>query len=307
MEFDAKWASEVEGLADGIRLRVLEHTLSQKGGYLCQACSSAEIFAALYHGLLNLPKLDSPLSPDPWRGVPGPDNPAHTGIKFNSNGLPGYDRFILSPAQYALVLYAALVEAHRMDEKGMLDYNRDGSSVEMIGAEHSPGMEATTGSLGQGISHASGIALALRLKKQTGKVVVFLSDGECESGEFWEAVQTASFHRLDNMLLIIDRNGCQCDGAMESVMNIEPFEARFRAFGCECVRIPGHDPLTLAKAVQMPHRSKPLAVICDTDPCHGLEFLRARRPKFHYVRFADDQEWLETKARYEALAKERER
>ena len=76
-------------------------------------------------------------------------------------------------------------------------------------------MEATTGSLGQGISHASGIAMALRLKRQTGRVVVFLSDGECESGEFWEAVQAAAFHRQDNLLLLIDRNGCQCDGAMK--------------------------------------------------------------------------------------------
>ena len=307
MEFDAKWAGEVCKIADGIRLRVLEHTVTQKGGYLCQACSSAEIFAALYHGLLNLPELETPLMPDPWRGVPGPGNPAVTGIKFNSGGLPGYDRFILSPAQYALVLYAALVETRRMDGEGMRAYNRDGGSVEMIGAEHSPGMEATTGSLGQGISHASGIAMALRLKRQTGRVVVFLSDGECESGEFWEAVQAAAFHRQDNLLLLIDRNGCQCDGAMTSVMNIEPFDDRLRAFGCTCLRVPGHDPLALAEAVLTPHEGRPLAVVCETDPCRGLAFLRTRRPKFHYIRFENEAQWLETKAFYETMAKERER
>jgi len=304
--YNQKWAEEVKNIAFGIRKRVFEHTISQKGGYLSQACSSGEIFAALYHGIMNLPEIERPILPEPFAGVPGPGNPAHTGIKFNSNGLPGYDRFIMSPAQYALVLYAALIETGRMDEAGMKAYNMDGSSVEMIGAEHSPGMEVTTGSLGQGISQASGIAMALKLKKQTGRVIVFLSDGECQSGEFWEALQAMSYHKQDNMLLIVDRNGCQCDGIMDNVMNIEPFDDRFRAFGCECRRIPGHDPLKLAEAVSLPHPDKPLAVICDTNPCHELEFLRERWPKFHYVRFTDDAQWKNYKARYEQLVKERE-
>ena len=81
--------------------------------------------------------------PDPWQGAPGPDNPIHTGIKFNSDGKEGCDRFIMSPAQYALVVYAALIETGRMDEAGMDAYNKDGGSVEMIGAEHSPGMEVS--------------------------------------------------------------------------------------------------------------------------------------------------------------------
>ncbi len=303
--FDAKWASEVDQLADRIRMRVFRFTVEQKGGYLSQACSSGQIFAALYHGLLNLPELDAPLMPDPWTGVPGPGKPAHTGIKFNSNGLPGYDRFIMSPAQYALVLYAALIETGRMDEEGMRVYNQDGGSVEMIGAEHSPGMEVTTGSLGQGISQASGIAMGLRLKKESGRVLVFLSDGECESGEFWEALQAASYHRQDNLVMVIDRNGCQCDGVMDRVMNIEPFDDRFRAFGCQCVRISGHEPLLLAQALQTEHPGKPLAVICDTDPCYGLAFLKERWPKFHYARFTSQAQWEDYRRRYEEMAKER--
>lgn len=304
-EFNAKWASEVDKLADGIRMRVFRFTVEQKGGYLSQACSSGQIFAALYHGLMKLPDMEAPLMPDPWRGVPNAERPAVTGIKFNSNGISGYDRFIMSPAQYALVLYAALIETGRMDEEGMRVYNKDGGSVEMIGAEHSPGMEVTTGSLGQGISQASGVAMALRLKREQGRVFVFLSDGECESGEFWEAVQAASFHKQDNLVMIFDRNGCQCDGVMDRVSNIEPFDDRLRAFGCECVRISGHDPLALAKSLETPHRDKPLAIVCDTDPCYGLEFMRERWPKFHYARFTSQEQWEDYKRRYEEMARER--
>ena len=188
----------------------------------------------------------------------------------------------------------------------MKDYNRDGSSVEMIGAEHSPGMEVTTGSLGQGISQASGIAMSLRLKGETGRVFVFLSDGECQSGDFCEALQAASCHGQDNLILVVDRNGCQCDGVMGPVMNIEPFDQRFRAFGCECVRIFGHDPLALAQAVATPHPGRPLAVICDTDPCYQMEFLQERRPMFHYVRFTQPGQGEDYRDRYEAMAKEAE-
>ena len=304
-KFGKKWEKEVLSIADGIRMRVFRFTVEQNGGYLSQACSSAEIFAALYNGLMKLPKINKPLMPDPWQGAPGPGNPVHTGIKFNSQGKEGYDRFIMSPAQYALVVYAALIETGRMDEEGMAVYNKDGGSVEMIGAEHSPGMEVTTGSLGQGISQASGIAMAYKLKKKKGKIFTFLSDGECQSGEFWEAIQAASFHKLDNMIMIVDRNGCQCDGIMKPVMEIEPFDERFRSFGCECVRIKGHKPLLLAEALNTPHRGKPLVVITDTSPYHALTFLKERSPKFHYIRFTNPKQREEYKKIYEEMKKER--
>ena len=134
--------------------------------------------------------------------------------------------------------------------------------------------------------------------------IVFLSDGECQSGEFWEALQAASFHRQDNLILVVDRNGCQCDGVMDPVMNIEPFDDRFRAFGCACVRIPGHDPLALAAALDTPHEGKPLVVVCDTDPCYQMEFLRERHPKFHYIRFTQPGQWEDYRDRCAAMAKE---
>ena len=203
----ASWQDEVKLVAAGIRRRVLEHTIRNNGGYLSQACSSAEILATLYVKVMDLGKIRAPLVPKPFPGVPGPDNTDYfTGASFNGPG-PDKDRFFLSPAQYALVLYAVLIETGRMAEEGLAQFNKDGSVVEMIGAEHSPGMETMTGSLGQGISQAAGIAMARRRKGEKGRVFIFMSDGEFQIGQTWEAVQAMAFHRLDNMVLFVDVNG----------------------------------------------------------------------------------------------------
>jgi transketolase len=284
------WKKRAESVAAGIRRRVLAHTLAHNGGYLSQACSSAEIFAALYTKILKLKPLDKPLMPSLFSGVPGPDHPAITGEAFNGGGDVKLDNFILSPAQYALVLYAALVETGRMDEEGMNVYNKDGGTVEMIGAEHSPGMELTTGSLGQGISQAAGIALARRIKQEMGRVIMFMSDGECESGEFWEAVQAASYHKLGNMLIYVDMNGFQCDGKRDTVMQIEPFDKRLESFGARVERISGHYLEDLVRVSELPQADTPTFVLCDTDPCRDMPVLKQRYPKFHYVRFVNSGE-----------------
>lgn len=297
-----EWTDQARKVAAGIRLRVLEHTVKQNGGYLSQACSAGELFAALFCRILNVAPAGEPLIPKPFRGTPGPGRKAVTGRVFNGSVFPEHDRFILSPAQYALVLYAALIETGRMSEIGMKEYNMDGGSVEMIGAEHSPGMEVTTGSLGQGISQAGGIALAKRIRGESGRVVVMLSDGECQSGEFWEAVQAISYHKLDNMLLFIDRNGYQCDGKMDTVMNLEPFDRRLEAFGAKVVSVDGNDLSAIAEASEQTTPGRPLAVICRTDPTCGLEILKERYPKFHYVRFSSEAERERYRKEYEKMA-----
>jgi len=218
------WQDDVKRVAAGIRKRVLEHTIKNNGGYLSQACSSAEILATLYVKIMDLGTIETPLVPQPFPGVPGPGNPDYfTGASFNGPG-PDHDRFFLSPAQYALVLYATLIETGRMAEEGLLQFNKDGSSVEMIGAEHSPGMETMTGSLGQGISQAAGIAMARKRKGERGRVIVFMSDGEFQIGQTWEALQSLSFLMLDNVVIFVDVNGFQCDGKMCTVMDIEPLD-----------------------------------------------------------------------------------
>jgi transketolase len=297
---DKTWQNEAQRVASGIRRRVLEHTLRQNGGYLSQACSSAEIFATLYTKVMRLGTVATPLVPRPFPGVPGPANPGYfTGASFNGPG-KDKDRFFLSPAQYALVLYATLIETGRMAEEGLLQFNRDGSSVEMIGAEHSPGMESMTGSLGQGISQAAGTALARRRNNEKGRVVVFMSDGEFQIGQTWEAIQAMSYHMLDNVIIYVDVNGFQCDGKMCNVMDIEPLDKRLHAFGCRVFRINGHDIRRLAEVGELSPDGRPIVVLCDTDAARGLEALKARAPKMHYVRFTSPEE----KERYGAALAE---
>ena len=293
------WKIRIETMAAGIRRRVLAHTLARNGGYLSQACSAAEIFASLYGKILKLAPLETPLLPGPLAGTPALGRPAVTGASYNGAGLPDCDNFILSPAQYALVLYAALIEAGRMDERGMEQYDRDGFTVEMIGAEHSPGMEVTTGSLGQGISQAAGIAWARKKKNETGRVVLFMSDGECQSGQFWEAVQAAAFHRLGNMLIFVDVNGFQCDGPMETVMQLEPFGLRLESFGARVFRIDGHDIDELIRLGELPDADTPTFVLCDTDPCRDMPVIKKRYPKYHYVRFLSSEEKAEYQTFYD--------
>ncbi len=284
--------SHIEKMARGIRTRVLEHTISNDGGYLSQACSSAEILASLYGRILKLGPVECPLVPQKFPGVPGPGNAAYrNGSCFHGEKSAEYDRFILSPSQYSLVLYAALIEAGRMDEHGLEHFNKDGSTVEMIGAEHSPGMEIMSGSLGQGISQGFGIAMGRKLKGESGRVVLFMSDGEFQIGQTWEALQAAVFHKLNNILIYVDVNGYQCDGRMEDVMNIEPLDERLEAFGIKTYRINGHDIDELVRTgTTGPDPEKPVCVLCDTNPSQGIEILAKRKPKFHYVRFANFDE-----------------
>lgn len=285
---------EATRVAAGIRRRVLEHVLKNNGGYMSQACSSAEILATLYTRVMNLGPVSKPILPDKFVGVPGQAGEDYRRGDFY-NGPQGreLDRFILSPTHYSLVLYAALVETRRMDEEGFKDFNKDGGILEMIGAEHSPGMEVMTGSLGQGISQAAGIALARKIKGDKGRVWVFMSDGELEPGQVWEALQFAVFYKLDNLGVYVDVNGYQCDGKTCDVMTIEPLEARFEAFGWKAFRVNGHDLSQLAAPASAPHEGKPFAVLCDTIPWWGVEPLKKRVPKLHYLRFTNDAERTE--------------
>ncbi|TYQ18180.1 UNVERIFIED_CONTAM: transketolase [Acetivibrio alkalicellulosi] len=282
---------QVRTVANGIRRRVLEHTILNKGGYLSQACSSAEIFAVLYTKILKLSKLKAPIVPKPFPGVPGPLNKDYfTGESYHGEKGAAYDRFYLSPSQYSLVMYTALIEVGRMSENGLSDFNKDGSSLEMIGAEHSPGMGLMGGSLGQCISQAAGIALSRKLKGEEGRVFVFLSDGECQSGQFWEAVQCMAYHKLDNMVMYVDVNGYQCDGKTSTVMNLEPFDKRLEAFGARVFRVHGHDIERLAALGKQKPDGRPLFILADTCPYKGIGILKTREPKFHYVRFTKDEE-----------------
>jgi len=291
--------SEVQRAAAGIRRRVMEYTIKNNGGYLSQACSSAEILSTLYLRLMNLGPSTAPMVPPPFSGVPGAGNPEYTrGAGYNGPGTPEFDRFFLSPAHYALVLYCVLIETGRMAPEGLLQFNRDGSRVEMIGAEHSPGFEMMGGSLAQTLSQAGGIATAGRMRGQPGRIWVFMSDGEFQEGQVWEAFQTLSHYHINNLCVYVDVNGQQCDGEVRNVMGIEPLDRRLQAFGARTVTVEGHDIDALTRAASTPCGGSPLVVLCYTDPCREIPLLEKRRPKLHYIRFKDEHELHEYRAYY---------
>lgn len=287
------WQDEVKRVALGIRRRVFEHTIKHQGGYLSQACSSADFLATLYVKTMHLGPSIAPLIPKAFAGPPGKNNPnSFTGAGYHGEPSSHLDRFFISPAHYALVIYAALVETGRLAPEGLAMFNQDGSSVEMIGAEHSPGMEVTTGSLAQGLSMAAGVALARKLKNDTGRIWVFISDGELQEGQTWEALQVIHHYRLNNMSIIVDMNGQQCDGVMESVLSLGNAAAKFAAFGAQVIDIDGHDIEAIHRAGQVYSEQGAVVILAHTNPCQGMEYLNRRRPKLHYVRFQSAQEAL---------------
>jgi transketolase len=287
-------------MADRIRLRVFEHVLANNGGYLSQACSSAELLAVLYSGAARLAPLPTPLAPTDFVAVPGPGLPRVSGGDFHGAKSPELDRVIISPAHYALVVYSALIEAGRLDESALASFNVDGSTVEMIGAEHSPGFETTTGSLAQALSTAGGIALARRMKKETGRVFVFMSDGEFQEGQTWEAFQALAFHKLNTVRVIVDVNGGQCDGPMESVMTIEPLAERLEAFGASVDTVDAHDVPALHVALTR-ETERPHVVLAYSNPTKDIPILEERRPSLHYLRFTGSEERDRYRTAYESM------
>lgn len=293
----------IQSIAHGIRQRVLAHTLANNGGYMSQACSSAELLSCLYGGLLSLGEVDEPIVPPEFRGVPHVgNNPVVSGAVFHGEPAADRDRLISSPAHYALVIYAALIETGRLEEAGLDKFNKDGSTVEMIGAEHSPGFETTTGSLAQAISQAGGIALGRKLNGETGKTWVFMSDGEFQEGQTWEALNAISWYQLSGMRVIVDVNGAQCDGPMDRVMNIEPLASRVEAFGWKVHQVDGHD-IDAVLAAGREESDTPSMILCYTDPVRGLPLMQERYPVLHYLRFTGPEERAKYEAAYEEMVK----
>ena len=298
------WNQEAAGVAAGIRRRVLAHVLRNGGGYMSQACSSAEILATLYTRVLKLGPSDAPAVPPAFSGVPSASNLSPwRGGQYNGPRAPNLDRFYFSPVHYSLCLYTALIEVGRLAPRALERFNQDGSTLEMIGAEHSPGVESTAGSLAQTLSVAAGAALARRLKGEPGRVWVFMTDGEFQEGQTWEALAAASHHGLGNLGAYVDVNGQQCDGAMAQVMGVEPLASRVSAFGARVREVDGHDLSALAAPAREPAGQSPLMVLARTDPCRGVEPLRARAPRLHYLRFRDAEE----RQAYQQLLEQMER
>jgi transketolase len=203
------------------------------------------------------------------------------------------DRFLLSCGHYAIALYAALIEAGILPEDELQTYGADNSRLPMSGmASYTPGMEVSGGSLGQGLPIAVGVSLGLKRKRSGSFVYNLLSDGELDEGATWEAALYAGSAKLDNLIAIVDVNNMQADGPSTAILDFEPLEPKFAAFGWHVQRLDGNDIGALVAAFDQTrgwHEPRPHVVICDTRMARGVPFLEERE-KSHFLRVEAD-EW----------------
>jgi len=262
-------AFSLEDRAYRIRRKALRMGEVQGQGYIAQALGIADVLAVSYFHAMR------------YR----PDDPEWE----------GRDRFLLSIGHYAIALYAALIEAGIVPADELESYGSDDSRLPMSGmAAYTPGMEITGGSLGHGLALAVGFCLGLKRKKSDSFVYCLFSDGELGEGSIWEGAWSASHHKLDNLIGIVDVNNQQADGPASQVTGFEPLDKRFEAFGWHVQRVDGNDIDALVKAFDAARalkEPKPRIVICDTKMAKGVPFLEARE-RNHFLR-VEPQEWTE--------------
>jgi transketolase len=235
---------------------VLEQSMRARVGHIGSALSISGILAALYEGAL---KVDRPDDLD-------------------------RDRFILSKGHAALALYAALHLRGWLTADQLDTYCADNTLLGVHPDSELTGVDFSSGSLGHGLSIGVGAALAARMQGSKRRVVVLVSDAECDEGSLWEAVMLAAHHRLGNLLAIVDLNGQQALGYTKDVLALDPLGDRWSAFGWDVLHVDGHDVPALTKAVaSVQNRSdSPHVVIAHTVFGHGVSYMR-NLIKWHYL------------------------
>ncbi len=244
--------SVVRQVAARMRLDIVEMIAEAGSGHPGGSLSAADIVAALYFGGV--------LHHDPGR----PD-------------MPERDRFVLSKGHAAPVLYAALAEAGYFGRDHLATLRKLGSILQgHPDSKKTPGVEVSTGSLGQGLSISVGLALGLALDESASRVFCLLGDGELQEGQVWEAAMAASHHGAGNLVAIVDHNGLQIDGACSEVMCLGDVEAKFRAFGWRVLGSDGHDVPALLETLAAARESDggvPTVVVCRTVKGRGVSFM----------------------------------
>jgi transketolase len=244
-----------------IRRIILEQSRRAHVGHIGSALSVADVIAALYGGILQIP---SPRDPD-------------------------RDRFILSKGHAALSLYAALHLRGWISCDDLNTFCGDGTLLGVHPEYILPGVDFSTGSLGQGLSVGSGAALAARLQGSARSVFVLLSDAECNEGSVWEAAMFAAHHGLGNLVAIVDLNAQQALGYTRDVLNMGPMADRWRAFGWDAREVDGHDPAAMRRAIpdRCDNARPPTVLIANTVFGKGVSFMESQI-KWHYLPLTDE-------------------
>jgi transketolase len=246
--------AELERYATVLRIHCVRMLAVAKSGHLDSSLSAADIVAALYHRVLRH----------------DPSNPKW----------PERDRFVLSKGHAAPIQYAALAQHGYFPADDLMGLRQIGSHLQgHPDMTRTPGIEVSTGSLGQGLSMCVGICLALRLDDLSDMSQVFclMSDGDCQEGESWEGAMAAAHYDLDNLTAIVDYNHLQTDGTTEEVMDTGDVRAKFEAFGWDAVEIDGHDMGAIVEALERSRTlDRPAAIVCQTKKGRGVSFMEDR-------------------------------
>lgn len=247
---DSSEIKQLRILATKSRIGAILGTFHAKSGHPGGSLSAADLFTYLYYKELNV----------------DPGNPQWE----------DRDRFVLSKGHCCPSLYAVLAMKGFFDWDELTNLRHVGSMLQgHPDMNKTPGVDMSTGSLGQGVSTACGMALAAKLDRKDYRVYTLLGDGEVEEGQVWEAAMFASHNNLDNLVVMVDQNGLQIDGTVDDVAGIEPLDKKFEAFGFEVFKIDGHDfeqikdALDKAKTV----KGKPTAILCRTVKGKGVSFM----------------------------------
>lgn len=192
------------------------------------------------------------------------------------------DRFILSKGHAAPALYAILAESGYFPVEDLSSLRKIGSSLQGHPDNRIPGVEVSTGSLGQGLSIACGVAHRGKIDKKNFRVYILLGDGECDEGQIWEAAMFASHYKLDNITAIIDRNYFQIDGATEDIMQLEPLVSKWKSFGWYVIEINGNKIPEIIMALNDAKiiKERPTIIIANTIKGKGVSFLESNN-EFH--------------------------
>jgi len=241
---------ELKLMANTIRKDLIEMLLEAKSGHSAGPLGMADVFAVLYFNILNY----NPKNPE-WKER---------------------DRLILSNGHIVPVRYAAMAEAGFFPKEELKTLRKLGTRLQ--GHPHDlalPGLESTSGPLGQGTSIAAGVALAAKMDKKDFHVICLAGDGEINEGQAWEAFMFAAKNKLDNLIYVIDRNFIQIDGNTEGIMPLDPLNKKFEAFNFHVIELDGNNIKELIKGFEKAKTltGKPICIIANTVPGKGVSFM----------------------------------
>lgn len=242
--------ADTEELARRVRCHAVNMTRAGKSSHVGSALSMADIMAVLYGNVLRV----DPKAPE----------------------RPDRDRFVLSKGHAGAGVYATLAERGFFDVSELATHCQDGSRLSgHVSHKGVPGVEVSTGSLGHGLSVATGMALAAKLDGADHRVFVVQSDGECDEGSVWEAIMFAAHHKLDNLTVVVDYNKIQSLAPVSETLGLEPFVDKWQAFGWAVEEVDGHDHAALTKLLQgVPFQpGRPSVAIAHTTKGKGVSFM----------------------------------